>query len=186
MKKHFIRFGFALLALLFLSTSCCHKDEEEKMIEAIAEKVWFTTLEERWNTNYAGDSIPESYRSWTYYMTPGSENWLWYFFKDNTGYEIHTQDFDTLYYHFEYSYSYSKNSIFVKYETSDGSSEEYTAVIEQIDDQNFIWSNEYRPHQFERVSTVNVTGDSKREGAFKANPKHIGYKPTGPMIPIAQ
>ena len=186
MKRHFIWIVLATVVLLFQSMACGHKDEEEKMIEVISEKIWFTTLEERWNTNYAGDSIPDSYRSWTYYTIPGSENWLWYFFKDNTGYEIHTQDYDTLYYHFEYSYSYKDNSILIKFETNDGSTEEYTTNIEQIDDKNFIWSNEYRPHQFERVSTVNVTSDSKRRNVFKPNAKNTSYKPAGPMIPINQ
>ena len=186
MNKHFIRIGVALLGMLFLSTACCHKADEEAMIEAISEKVWFTTLEERWNTNYYNDSIPDSYRSWSYYMIPGSENWLWYFLKDNSGYEIHTLDYDTIYYHFEYSYTYKNNCLYIKFETEDGGTEEYSATINYIDDQHFGWQHEYRPHQFERISTVNVTGGSKRNSVFKPNPKNVELKPVGPMIPLSK
>lgn len=84
MNKHITKFGLAALLLLVLTTSCCHKKDEEKVINAIINRVWFTTKEERWNTDYNNNYIPESYRSWSYYKTPGSENWLWYFF-DNKG-----------------------------------------------------------------------------------------------------
>ena len=175
------RIGFTALLLLALTASCGHKKEEQEMINAIANKVWFTTLEERWNTNYNDEDIPESYRKWTFEMTPGSENWLWYFYSDKTGYEIHTQNYDTVLYKLEYSYTYKNNCFYVKYETTDGSTEEYRATIEQINNKHFVWVDEYRPHQFERVTNVNVTG-SKRD-AFKINPKNVKRKPVGPMIP---
>lgn len=187
MRKHFVLIGLASLFILYLTTSCCHKKEEEAMINAMINRVWFTTTEERWNTDYYDNYIPESYRSWTYYKTPGSENWLWYFFEDNVGYEIHTDNYDTIYYHFEYTYKFKNNSLYVKFETTDGSTEEYHATIDQIDDNNFIWTNEYRSHSFEKVTTENVTGSgSKRGGAFRVNPKKVSLKPAGPMIPFVK
>lgn len=182
MNKHFTRFSFAALLLLVLTTSCCHKKEEEEVIKAIINRVWFTTKEERWNTDYNNNYIPESYRSWTYYKTPGSENWLWYFFEDNVGYEIHTKDYDTTFYEFEYAYSYRDHSLYVSFETIDESTEEYYATIDQLNNDNFIWELEYRSHSFEKVTTENVTGDSKRGGVFNLNPKNVKRKPSGPMI----
>ena len=185
MKKHFVLIGFVALFVLSLTSSCCHKKEEEAVINAVTNRVWFTSFYERWDTDYHNDSIPDSYRSWTYYKIPGSENWLWYFFEDYTGYEIHTEDYDTIYYHFEYSYKYKDNSLYVKYETIDGSTEDYHAVIKQLDDNLFIWTNEYRSHSFEKVTTENVTGH-QRGGEFKVHPKKVSYKPVGPMIPITK
>ena len=182
MNKHFAQFGFAALLLLVLTTSCCHKKDEEKVINTMINRVWFTTKEERWNTDYNNDSIDFSYRAWDYYMIPGSENWLWYFMEDNVGYEVHTKDYDTIYYRFEYSYRYRDNSLFVSFESVDGSTEEYRASIVHLDDLNFIWQHEYRSHSFEKVTTENVTGDSKRGGVFNLNPKNVKRKPSGPMI----
>lgn len=182
MNRHFVQFGFATLLILVLSTSCCHKKEEEQVIRTISNKIWFTTKEERWNTDYYNNYIPESYRSWSYYKIPGSENWLWYFSEENIGYEVHTKDYDTTYYEFEYTYSYKNNSLYVKFETVDENTEEYNVTIDQIDDNNLIWEHEYRSHSFEKVTTENVTGNSKRGGAIKINPKNIQRKPSGPMI----
>lgn len=182
MNKHIIKFSLATLLLLVLTTSCCHKKDEEKVINAIINRVWFTTKEERWNTDYSDNYIPESYRSWSYYKIPGSENWLWYFFDNNEGYEIHTKDYDTTYYHFEYSYRYKDNSLYVSYETVDGSTEEYNVQLEQLDEDNLIWQHEYRSHSFEKVTNENVTGDSKRGGVINLNPKNVKRKPSGPMI----
>lgn len=184
MNKHFTQFGFIAMLLLVLTTSCNHKKKEEEIINTIINKVWFTTKEERWNTDYSNNLIPESQREWEYYKIPGSENWLWYFSEENIGYEVHTKDYDTTYYEFEYTYSYRNNSLYVKFETVDGSTEEYQAHIEQLDDYNFIWQHEYRSHSFERVITENVTGNSKRGGAMKINPKNIQRKPSGPLIQV--
>lgn len=185
MRKHFILLGFAALYVLVLS-SCCHKKEEQEVINTIINKVWFTTSDERWNTDYSNNYIPESYRKYTYTTKPGSENWLWYFMDDFTGYEINTENFDTVYYHFEYKYTYKDNSLYVKFETIDGSTEEYHASVEQIDDKSFIWSHEYRSHQFERITTENVTGSSKRGEVFRINPRNVKRKPVGPMIQVTK
>ena len=73
MNRHFVQLGFITLLILVLFTSCCHKKEEEEVIKTVSNKIWFTTKEERWNTDYYNNYIPESYRFWDYYKIPGSE-----------------------------------------------------------------------------------------------------------------
>ncbi len=183
MNRHIVQLGFATLLLLVLSASCCHKKEEEDFNQAVCNRIWFTTLEERWNTDYNNEYIDGSHRDWEYDFTPGSENWLWYFIANDTSYLIHTKDFDTIYYAFAYTYI-RKNTFDVSFETTGDTIEEYHATIEQLDDNNFIFSHEYRWHSFERVTTENVTGNSKRGGAMKINPKNIQRKPSGPLIQV--
>lgn len=183
MNKRFTKFGFIALLLLVLTTSCNYKKKEEQIINTMINKVWFTTKEERWNTDYSNNLIPESQREWEYYKIPGSENWLWYFFENNIGYLIHTEDFDTIYYQFEYSYRYKNNDFFVKFQTVDGTSEEYHAQIDHIDNYNFIFQHEYRFHSFEKITNENVTA-SKRGGEFNINPEKIKLKPSGPLIQV--
>jgi len=192
MKKHFIQFGLATLLLLVLSTSCCKKKEKEQeqiqeFNNAITGKVWFTLTEERWNTDFYNQYIPDSYRSWTYNKVPaGSENWFWYFFENSTSYLIHTINFDTTYFGFNYSYTPSNNSVYINFQTEDGTVEDYNASVDRLDNNGFILSHEYRYHSFERVTAENVTNSDKKGIEFKINPKNVQYKPAGPLIPVKE
>lgn len=151
-------------------------------IAILINKVWFTTFYERWNTSYYNDSIPDSYRYWQYYANPGDENWFWYFIEDDISYQIHTKDFDTVYYPFEYTYYPDGDSIYINYVTVDETVEDYHATFNRLDDQYFVLVNEYRPHQFERITSANVTGNSRRE--LRINPKKVKSKPAGPLITV--
>ena len=151
-------------------------------INHLVQKVWFTRTNERWDTDYFNDYIPESYRLWTYYNDPGSENWFWYFIDDQTSYQIHTKEYDTVYYPFEYVYYPEGDSLYVNFITTDNSVEDYHATINQLDEKNFIITYAYRPHQFEKITSINVTGD--RRGMFKINPKKVANKPAGPLITV--
>ena len=153
-------------------------------IAILINKVWFTTFYERWNTNYYNDSLPDSYRYWQYNSNPGSENWFWYFLEDAVSYQIHTKDYDTVYYPFEYTYYPDGDSIYINYVTVDETIEDYHATFKRLDNQYFILVNEYRPHQFERITSANVTGGSKSE--FRINPKKVKNKPAGPLITISE
>lgn len=182
MKKHFIRCGYALLIFLVALASC--EDKPTIDYSKIVGKVWFTRTYERWNTDYYDQYIPESYRSWTYDIDPGCENWFWYFFEDDVCYQIHTKDYDTVYYPFEFKYYPNGDSIYINFITVDTTLEDYHATIQQLDDNYFIFSDEYRPHQFEKITMTNVTGDTRSE--FKLNPKKVKNKAGGPLIPITE
>lgn len=149
---------------------------------SLTKKVWFTRTHERWNTDYYGDSIPDSYRFWRYYANPGTENWFWYFYADTLSYLIHTKDYDTVYYPFEYKCKPELDQFYVNFVTTDSTMEDYNASINQLDDNYFIFTNEYRPHHFEKNTLTDVTGGSK--STFTINPKKVKLKPAGPMIPV--
>ena len=153
-------------------------------ISALVRKVWFTRMEERWNSDYYDVVIPESYRSWTFYADYGYDQWFFYFFEDNTGYEIHVYIDDTIYYPFQFSYEPDFDSLNISFSMVNDSvvMENYHTVVHQLDNEYFVFSHAYRPHQFEKVTAVNVTGDEKR--GFRINPKKIRPKPQGPLIPV--
>lgn len=159
-------------------------------ISMIVRKFWFTRFYERWNTDYYDEYIPESYRSWTYEFDPGAENWLWFFIEDTISYQIHTFThienneviFDTVFYPFEYIYYPEGDSIYVNFLTVDETVEDYHATIYQLDHSYFVFSDAYRPHQFEKITTINVTGGGRSE--IKVNPKKVRSKPAGPLISV--
>ena len=153
-------------------------------ISILVNKIWFTSFYERWNTDYNNDSIPDSYRYWQYYSNPGYENWFWYFLADQTSYQIYTKNYDTVYYPFEYIYYPEGDSIYINFLTTDSTVEDYHATFNRLDNDLFIILNEYRPHQFERITSNNVTGNSKSR--IKINPKKVKNKPAGPLITISE
>ena len=151
-------------------------------INKIINKVWFTRLYERWNTDFHNQYIDESYRSWLYYAEPEYENWFFYFLNDGTGYEIRSYHYDTIYYPYQYMYYPDCDSLFISFQTVDDSlTEDYRAVIYELNQERFVFLNEYRNHQFEKINTVNVS-NSKRE--IKINPKKVVRKPAGPLIQV--
>ena len=148
----------------------------------IINRIWFTRLYERWNTDYFNQYIEESYRSWTYYAEPEYENWFFYFLNDGTGYEIRTYNYDTIYYFYNYNYYPDGDSLYISFQTIDETiTEDYHATIYELNQDRFVFLNEYRAHQFEKINTVNVS-NSKSE--IKINPKKVSYKTAGPLIQV--
>lgn len=151
-------------------------------ISAIARKVWFLRTNERWDTDYFNNVIPESYRSITYYSNPGFENWFFYFLEDSTGYQVRTYQGDTLQYHYHYIYYPKGDSLNMRFEAVGDSVEDYHTIIHILNNQEFGITNPYRPHQYERLYMVNVTGDER--GLLNINPKNTALKPKGPLVPM--
>lgn len=152
-------------------------------INMIINKVWFTRFYERWNTDYYNQYIEESYRTWTYYAEPEYENWFFYFQNDGSGYQYRTYHNDTIVYPFNYHYYPESDSLFISFHTLDSLvTEDYRAVVYELNQDRFVFINEYRPHQFEKINTVNVSTNSKSE--IKINPKKVAIKPKGALIQV--
>lgn len=153
-------------------------------ISALVNKVWFTRLEERWNSDYWDVVIPESYRSWTFSANEGYEQWFFYFFDNDIGYQIHVYRGDTVFYPYQFHYEPDYDSLNIRFEMVNDTvnMEDYHTVVHQLDNEYFVFSHAYRPHQFEKITAVNATGDERK--AFRINPKKIRQKPHGPLIPV--
>ena len=153
-------------------------------INAIINKVWFTLTDERWDTDYLDQVIPESYRVYRYYSNEGFENWFFYFIDDHRGYQIRTFEGDTIYYPYLFTFYPDVDSLDISFEIIGDSTimEDYHTIVHQINGEYFVFSHAYRPHQFEMITTVNVSPEQKK--VFKVNPKKIQTKPKGPLIPV--
>lgn len=153
-------------------------------IKDIVDKAWFLRFYERWDTNYYGELIEDSYQNWTYYSEEGYQNWFLFFVDDNNGYQMRTKDGDTIYYPYEYHYYPEGDSLYIKFQTSDESVEDYHCDIYQVDDEMFVFSNEWWPHRFEKLTNYNVSNSSKARFSRHPNPKKVMKKPRGPFIQI--
>lgn len=144
-------------------------------------KIWFLRFYERWDLDYANQVIDDSYRSWTYYTDEQYENWFFYF-ADTIGYLIYRVNSDTTYYPYHYIYYPGKDSLYISFVTNSNTVEDYYARIYELTRDRFVFNNEYRHHQFEKLHTVNVSND--KGGALKINPKRVKAKPSGSLIPV--
>ena len=152
----------------------------------IIRKIWFTRFYERWDTDYYNQVIVESYRDYTYYSNEGFENWFFYFLEDNTGYEIRTENGDTIYYPFDFIYYPDGDSLYINFMMIDTTiKEDYHTTIQELNSERLVITNEYRPHQFEKITAYNATApeESKRT-ELKINPKKVRGKTPGPIIQI--
>ena len=179
MKRRF----FWIWALLFVTAtslvSCRHKKIE---IKNITQKLWFLRTYDRWDTDSHDREIPESRRSWTYYGNEGYENWFFYFFEDNSGYQYHTLEGDTTVYAFNYIYYPEGDSLNIVFQTTTDSVENYHAIIDELTENNFTFTNPYCPHQYEQLHLVNVT--ASKSANPHVNPKKISKKPAGALIQL--
>ena len=163
--------------------------QEKIDINPMLGKVWFLRFYERWNTDYWDNYIPESYRTWTYYSDYENEKFFFYFNDDDTGYQIYTQADDTVYYPFQFEYFPETDSLEIAFETTNNTVEDYHAIIHQLNNSDFSFSNGYVPkqptksfHYFEKLNMVNVSTGKRQE--LKVNPKKIAPKPAGPLIKL--
>lgn len=157
--------------------------QEEVDTDILYRKLWFTRTYERWNTDYYNDSIVDSYRSWTYYGNEGYLNWFFYFLEDGTGYEIRTENYDTIYHPFHHCFYPERDSLDIIFQL-DGDTvqmEDYHVTVMELNNERFVLRNQYRPHHFEKITTVNVT---ENRSVFKPNPKKIKRKASGPLISV--
>lgn len=141
--------------------------------------IWFLRFYERWDLDHTNQVIDASYRSRTYYSNEEFENWFFYF-TDTLGYLIYRVNGDTTYYPYHYIYYPESDSLYLNFVTNSDIVEDYYAQIFELSHDNFTFSNEYRHHQFEKLHTVNVTGDEK--ASLKINPKRVKTKPFGSLI----
>ena len=153
-------------------------------ISAILHKVWFALSDERWDTDYMDRIIPDSYRIYNYYGNEDLEHWFFYFTDEHNGYQVHTYEGDTVYYPYTFTFYPDVDSLDISFEVVGDSTvmEDYHTIVHQLDNEFFVFSHAYRPHQFEKITTANVTGDQKE--VLKVNPKKIQNKPKGPIIPV--
>lgn len=145
-------------------------------------KVWFMHYYERWDTDFYGEFIDDSYREWHYYYGPEYDNWFFYFLEDSTGYQWRARNNDTTYYSFNYIFYPLEDSLYINYVTdSSGVVEDYHTIVEQIDEESFVFQNEYKSHQFERLTMANVSAKQKRPFV---KPTKVMKKPVGPIIQV--
>lgn len=129
----------------------------------ITDTKWGVYTYERWNTDYYGNILDETYTITNY--NPFNEEvpgWTMYFLKNNHGvqtdrkYNKESQLVQVLY-PFDYEYNHSTGHLHITFESEDPELNEYydTDVL-TLNDTIFIIQDEYRSHFFEKASMRKV------------------------------
>ena len=147
----------------------------------IHNKVWFLHEYERWATDYQDDYIDDSYEHWNYYIDESFDNWFFYFMADSTGYQYHTKNGDTIIYSYRYIYYPLGDSLYINFQTDTTEVEDYHAVIHELNQQNFVFSDEFYSHRFEKLYMANI---SVKKESIKMNPAKLRKKGKGPLIQV--
>lgn len=147
----------------------------------LVNKFWFMYFYERWETDFYGEDIEDSHRTWEYYYGPEYTNWFFYFQEDSTGFLWKAKNNDTIYYAFNYIFYPLEDSLYINFETDSDTVEDYLTIVEELDNDNFVFQNEYKPHRFEKLHMGNAT---RMEKKMFAKPDRVMKKPHGPIIQL--
>lgn len=163
-------------------TIVVHQNEIE--ITNITDCVWFVSFYERWNTDYYQNFIEDSYEYWSYNQGDNERNIFFYFMPDSTGYQIQTQNQDTIFYLFDYIFYPLGDSLYINFASDDELVDDYHSTIDALNDDTFIFSDEWKPNFFEKITMIKFVGASKLP-YVKINPYKISKKKShGPLVDV--
>ena len=123
----------------------------------------------RWNTDYNGNIIPETYEEWHYNPSDSTEGYRMYYLQNNTGWQVSNVTDVTLYYEFDYVYYQAEEQLAISFDTHNPNApENYTADMLTLNDTLMVFENEYRSHWFEKA-------EMKKLGVFDIASRSVPF-----------
>lgn len=123
-------------------------------------KVFGVMYRERWNTDYFGQIIEDSYRSYEYNPYDTATGYTMYFLENGQGVQCDHHADTVAYYLFEYVYNPINQILHLEFETVTGAPENYNPQVLTASDSLFRFIHEYKDHWWERadmrkIGTIN-------------------------------
>lgn len=132
--------------------------------EGLYNKVFSVMSRERWNTDYYGDVIEDTYRHYEYNPYDTTIGYQMYFLANDTGYQRdHLADTGN-WWMFTYKYDNDNQILDISFLLSDDTTEEYSMEVLTASDSIFRFMHEFRPNFWERA-------DMRRIGTIVTNSK---------------
>ena len=142
-------------------------------LDEIFNMVFGVSKLEHWNTDYFGQIIEDSYKTWEYDPFDTTQGYLMYFFEDGTGVQRdHHKDTVVSYYAFTYDYNASNRMMHIEFETVGDEPEDYDLSLLTASEELFRFMHEYKPNWWERadmrkIGTINSGEKSLLKRAAK-------------------
>lgn len=119
--------------------------------ESMLNKVFAVMNLERWNTDYYGQIIEESYRVYEYDPYDTTTGYLMYFLADGNGVQRDCHGDSVVYYFFTYEYTPSERNLHIEFETLTGEEEAYNVEVLSATDSLYRFIHEFKPSFWERA-----------------------------------
>lgn len=111
---------------------------------------------ERWNTDYFGQMIEDSYKSRLFNPYDTTTGYMMYFFEDGHGVQRDHHDASAVYYPFTYNYDVANRSLYIEFDVDSDSVENYNVSVLTASEELFRFVHEYKPNFWERADMRKV------------------------------
>lgn len=136
-------------AKVFLSQNKLEFDEIFNMVFGVSKL-------ERWNTDYFGQMIEDSYRHWEFNPYDTTTGYRMYFFEDGHGVQRDHHNDSVVYYTFTYDYNAANRSLYIEFDLVSDSLENYSVNVLTASEELFRFHHEYKPNFWERADMRKV------------------------------
>ena len=139
--------------------------QNKVLFEGLYNKVFSVTSRERWNTDYYGDMIEDTYRHYEYNPYDTAIGYQMYFLANDTGYQCDHQSADSVtWWMFTYRYDNENQILDLSFILNEEGTEDYSLEVLTASDSVFRFIHEFRPNFWER-------SDMRRIGTIVPNAK---------------
>ena len=136
-------------AKVFLSQNKLEFDEIFNMVFGVSKL-------ERWNTDYFGQMIEDSYKHWEFNPYDTTTGYMMYFFEDGHGVQRDHHNDSVVYYTFTYDYNAANRSLYIEFDLVSDSLENYSVNVLTASEELFRFHHEYKPNFWERADMRKV------------------------------
>lgn len=136
-------------AKVFLSQNKLEFDEIFNMVFGVSKL-------ERWNTDYFGQMIEDSYKHWEFNPYDTATGYRMYFFEDGHGVQRDHHNDSVVYYTFTYDYNAESRNLHIEFDLVSDSLENYDVYVLTASEELFRFHHEYKPNFWERADMRKV------------------------------
>ena len=166
-----------------------HISQGDVEFKDIYNLVFGVTKEERWNTDYYGLMIEDSYKCFEFDPCDTTTGFWLYFFENGIGVQVDRCN-DTvssnkvIYYMFSYTYDIASRKLEYSFQLVDGTIEHYNLTIITATPELFRFEQEYEPHFWERSDMKKIGTIDPDQKALMLNRAVKKRKEAGPVFRI--
>ena len=130
-------------------------------LQSIANMVFGVSVLARWNVDYWGEVLEETYKRFEYDANDTATGYTMYFLQDGSGVQQDNQSQgETVYFLFSYEYDPETRIFHIEFETEGDEEETYNALVLVATEELFCFQHEFLPKQWERadmrkIGTIN-------------------------------
>ena len=124
---------------------------------SIINTIYGVTKEERWNTDFYGNVIADSYKEWSFNPHDTTTGFTMYFAEDGFGVQEDRYNTPHVYYTFHYNYDNVTRILHIEFDLVDTTQTEiYDARVLTATERKFRFEQEYKPDFWERTEMTKI------------------------------